>query len=160
MIQPINNINTNLTNSSPVQSPVSQDKTCLATEESIAGEIQNKSAEGIAKADMSADGDTVEISEKGMSQVQSQVQSTSCSASTASAEESTTTGGATGETADAELVSSDDSEDASDLSQYSEYQLKQMLAAGNISKAEYDAEIKRRHGNEESAGLDGSSEEI
>jgi transcription initiation factor IIF auxiliary subunit len=46
--------------------------------------------------------------------------------------------------ANATANSSDDSSSTEDLSQYTEYQLKQMLQNGEITQAEYNAEIQSR----------------
>jgi hypothetical protein len=111
------------------------------------------SVEGKAIVEMSSHGDTVEISEQGMSKRQSM----SKPQKAVPIEQTETSEVSSAAAAAVEALTSDessDSTDSSDLSQYSEYELKNMLAEGTISRSKYIAEIESRKGSTDSSEND------
>ena len=92
--------------------------------------------------------DTVEISSEGKSKAETLYASSADSTSDAGESDATGEAGTEAASDTASITSTTDTEAATDetynLSRYSEYELQQMLQNGNITAAQYNAELDRR----------------
>jgi hypothetical protein len=111
------------------------------------------SVESNSTVETSSYGDTVEISEQGLSKAKTM----STSTNTDSAEKPKGIAVKSAGKTTTQTVTSDSSVNSNNLSQYSEYELQQMLSKGTITSAQYTVEMKRR---EENKGLTDSGNNI
>jgi hypothetical protein len=144
-------------NASSTNAQLTQVQTAQNTTGKTEGETKLP-AEGSSTVRVSPDGDTIEISEQGMCKAQSSTVAPSSNAS-ASTEKSVTSETTSAEEEAVKTIISeytDETDETDNLSQYTKSELSEMLAEGTISRAEYDAEIKRREGDTDSSEDDNS----